>query len=77
MKEFDLRPDDRSVVLPARSAADYFLLDTYDPVKKGGTGRRFDYAHLEELLAEDAGEKAMEGYDKAEAMVGEEVETIE
>ena len=41
------------VELP-ESAADYFLLDTFDPELSGGTGRRFNYDLLERLIASDA-----------------------
>ncbi len=41
------------VTLPVESAADYFLLDTADPVKRGGTGRRFDHGLLDSLRRED------------------------
>lgn len=38
--------------LPASSGADFFLLDTQDPILRGGTGRQFDYGLLNPLIAE-------------------------
>ncbi len=40
---------EEAVELPEESAADYFLLDTADPVMRGGTGRRFDHGLLDSL----------------------------
>ncbi|MCP4549970.1 MAG: bifunctional indole-3-glycerol-phosphate synthase TrpC/phosphoribosylanthranilate isomerase TrpF [bacterium] len=44
---------DRMVELP-ESEADYLLLDTFDPDRHGGTGRRFNYDLLNGLIEHDA-----------------------
>jgi indole-3-glycerol phosphate synthase / phosphoribosylanthranilate isomerase len=43
---------EKMVGLHVESAADYFLLDTADPVLRGGTGRRFEHGLLDSLRAQ-------------------------
>jgi indole-3-glycerol phosphate synthase/phosphoribosylanthranilate isomerase len=45
--------DETPRLRPADSAVDFFLLDTADPAKPGGTGRRFDLALLKDLIRQE------------------------
>jgi indole-3-glycerol phosphate synthase / phosphoribosylanthranilate isomerase len=47
-----LQVADKMVELP-ESQADYFLLDTFDPVLRGGTGRSFNHDLLQRLIKDD------------------------